>query len=75
MWTIIGGISVFGRLLVNYNTSIYLKYKVFHLQQSLYADVYYNVKICKCSNLQSHYTYFQVHQIASDIVPNLYNKQ
>ena len=30
--------------------------------------------IFKCSNLQSHYTFFQVHQIASDIVPIFYNK-
>ena len=28
-----------------------------------------------CSNLQSHYTFFQVHQIGLDIVPILYSKQ
>ena len=35
------------------------------------------VTIFKCCpiDLQSHYTFFQVHQIASDIVPILYNKQ
>ena len=32
------------------------------------------VTIFKCCNLQYHYTFFQVHQTASDIVPVLYNK-
>ena len=32
------------------------------------------VTIFNCSNLQFYYTFFQVHQIASDIVPILCNK-
>ena len=32
------------------------------------------VTIFKYSNLQSHYTFFQLHQIVKDIVPILYNK-
>ena len=32
------------------------------------------VAIFKCSKLQSHYIFFQMHELASDIVPILYNK-
>ena len=94
----------------------YSKYKLFHLQKSLYAGVhllqFLNALTCspitlffkciklhqilslfstinlayvleinisfvtifKCSSLQFHYSFFQVQQIASYIVPILHNK-
>ena len=56
----------------NWCISIYLKYKLF-VFSSLYLLVPFNT-ISKCCNLYSHYTFFQVYQTASDVVPILYNK-
>ena len=66
------GISVLVRLIFFWSMRIYYK------QTFSFSVVFVCwcpfVTIFKCSNFQSHYTFFQVHQVTSDIVPILYNK-
>ena len=64
-------ISVLVRLFFNWSMSIYLfKTQTFSSSEVFLCQCPF-VTIFKCSNLRFHYTFFQAHQIASDIVPIL----
>ena len=60
-------ISVLVKLIFDWCMNVYSKYN-FLIFNSFY------MLVSLCYNLQSHYTFFQVHQIPSGIIPILYNK-
>ena len=75
MWTIVGDFQSWVSIVFQLEYYKHL-FKILTCSSSLvFVSWSPFVTIFKCSNLQAHYTFFKVHQIASDIVPILYNKQ
>ena len=67
-----GGISVLVRLL--FQLEYEHLFKIYISSSIVFVCWCPFVSIFKCSDLQSHYTFFQVHQTASNIVAILYNQ-